>query len=680
MKNKQIRCLLCLGLGLLMLAGCGTPGGETTTPTTAPATLSTTAPTDPVKPNYAPEGKLEGSDLYIKKVENLPQDFILGMDASSVLAEEASGVKYYNFDGQEQDVFQTLAEAGINYIRVRVWNDPYDAQGNGYGGGNCDIDTAVEIGKRATQYGMKLLVDFHYSDFWADPAKQMAPKAWEGMTIEEKTDALYAYTRESLKKLVEAGVDVGMVQLGNETNGKLCGEKTWFNMQYLFQAGARAVREVCPEALVAIHFANPEKEGSYATYASKLDYYDVDYDVFASSYYPFWHGTLENLQAVLTEIHQTYGKQVMVMETSYAYTAEDTDFNGNTIGEGSLVTKNYPYTVQGQATCVRDVIDAVAQIPGSLGVVYWEGTWITVGQESWEENHEKWERYGSGWASSYAAAYDPDDAGKYYGGSAVDNQALFGPDGHPLESLKVFNLVRYGNEVEPKADAFEDVNLTFDIGKAIELPQTVDAIMTDSSRSPVDVTWNVTEAELEAMANGGANKYEITGTAEGKTVKAYISVIEFNYLQNYSFESGEMDGWTLTELGQADEVYLEEKLTDSLTGSWHYHFWSAAQNTVNFDLEQTVADLPGGTYKFSISIMGGDCGETDIYAYVKINGEIVQTAPMTITSYGNWDTGVISSIEYAEGDTITVGIHVQCQGEGNGAWGKIDDALLNTQG
>ena len=415
--------LFCLLLSCLMLAGLFSGCAKT----------------------YIPNQKIEGSDLYVKKVENLPEDFIMGMDASCVPALEASGVKYYNYNGEEQDVFQTLAEAGVNYIRVRIWNDPFDANGNGYGGGNCTIDTAIAIGKRATQYGMKLLVNFHYSDFWADPGKQMVPKAWAGMAIEEKTQALYEYTKDCLKKLKKAGVDVGMVQVGNETNNGIAGETIWFNMQYLFTAGSKAVREVFPKALVAVHFANPENADSYASYASKLNYYNVDYDVFASSYYPYWHGSLENLTNVLTNINSTYGKKVMVMETSYAYTAEDTDFNGNTISDGSLVTKNYPYTVHGQATSVRDVIDTVAKIPGGIGVCYWEGTWITVGQNSWEENSAKWEKYGSGWASSFAAGYDPVDAGKYYGGCAVDNQAMFDAKGHPLPSLQIFNLARYGN-------------------------------------------------------------------------------------------------------------------------------------------------------------------------------------------------------------------------------------------
>ena len=626
--------------------------------------------------DVSPKEKIEGSTVFVEKVEGLEEDFILGMDASCVPALEASGVKYYNFDGQEQDVFRTLAENGINYIRVRVWNDPFDSSGRGYGGGNCTIDTALEIGKRATAYGMKLLVNFHYSDFWADPGKQMAPKAWKGMEIEEKAQALYAYTRDSLKKLKQAGVAVGMVQIGNETNGHFCGEKTWFNMQQLFSAGSRAVREVFPDALVAVHFANPEKAGSYDTYAAKLDYYKVDYDVFASSYYPFWHGSLENLSQVLTGIHNTYGKKVMVMETSYAYTPEDTDFNGNTISDGSAVTKDYPYTVQGQTRSVQNVIKTVASIPGGIGVVYWEGTWITVGQNSWEDNHEKWEQFGSGWASSYAAGYDPEDAGKYYGGSAVDNQALFGPDGKPLESLRVFHLVRYGNEVPLKADALEDTVLEFDIGDPVVLPDTVNAVMSDGSSSPVAVKWDVTAAQLESMA-AGPGKHTVTGTADGMKATAYISIVEFNYLKNAGFEDGTPEPWVITDLGGADQLYPEEKQTDSLSGAWHMHFWSAKTDSVEFTLEQTPEKLAAGKYKFTVSIMGGDGGRTEIYAFVKRNGEIVQTAPLAITSYGNWDTATVRGIEYDGQGALTVGIYVKCQGAGNGAWGKIDDAALN---
>lgn len=623
--------------------------------------------------------KLPDSTLYVKKTADLPKDFILGMDASSVLAEERSGVVYYGFDGQKQDVFRTLADAGVTHIRVRVWNDPYDGNGNGYGGGNCDIQTAVELGKRATACGLGLIVDFHYSDFWADPGKQIAPKAWANMELEEKSDALYVYTRDCLKALKDARVQVSMVQLGNETNGALCGETKWAGIQSLMQAGARAVREVCPDALIAVHFANPEREGAYADYAWRLNYYSVDYDVFATSYYPYWHGTLENLSQVLTEIAETYGKRVMVMETSYAYTSEDSDFSGNTISDGGGITKNYPFTVQGQANCVRDVIDTVAQIPNGIGVCYWEGTWISVGTASWEQNSALWEQFGSGWASSYAAGYDPDDAGRYYGGCAVDNQALFDPSGHPLESLRVFGLVRSGNDVEVTPDALEDVQLEVDLNGKIVLPETVNAIMTDDTRQAIPVTWDTDDAALSSMYKNGAQTYEILGTAGEMTAHCYVSMVEFNFLQNPGFETGELSPWSIEDRAGAEQLYVEQKLTDSLSGEWHMHFWSPGENTVDFTLSQDVEGLSTGHYKFSISLMGGDAGAHEAYAFAAVDGEIVATAPLSITWYGSWDTAVISGIDYTAGQTLTVGVCVKCQGEGNGAWGKIDDAMLNSE-
>ena len=605
------------------------------------------------------------SSLYVRKVENLPEDFIFGMDISSVLAEEASGVRYCDFDGKETDLFRILADNGINTVRVRVWNNPYDDEGRGFGGGNCDIRTAVEIGRRAAACGMSLLVDFHYSDFWADPGKQMVPRAWKGMKIKQKKTAVHDYTLDCLKQLQEAGVPVRMVQLGNEINGRLCGEKTWMNISYIIQAGAQACREVFPDALIALHFANPENADSYRTYAEKMAYYEeaglVDYDVFATSYYPYWHGTLDNLSAILTEISETYGKKVMVMETSYAYTEEDTDFSGNTIGGGGGIVKDYPFTPQGQANCIRNITDTVVnRTPAGIGVCYWEGAWITVGTDSWEENHEKWETFGSGWASSYATVYDPDDAGKYYGGSAVDNQALFDAQGHPLESLKVFRLVRIDNETAPVPDALEEPSVA------------------DDSRQAVPVTWNLTEEKDREMHENGPALYEISGDAGGMLAKCFVSMIEYNFLQDDSFEDGGA-AWAVTDLKKADELYVEDKKTDSLTGSKHMHFWSAARNSVEYTLEQTVPDLPEGKFRFSVSVMGGDCGDTDIYAYVKIDGnETARSEQIPITGWNSWHEGVIPEFVHPAGSEVTVGIYVRCQGTGNGAWGKIDDAKLNS--
>lgn len=619
------------------------------------------------------------SSLYVKKVEDLPEDFILGMDVSSLIAEEQSGVRYYDFDGVEKDLLQILAENGLTHIRVRVWNDPYDEKGMGFGGGNCDIDKALVIGQRAAQYGLKLIVDFHYSDFWADPGKQKAPRAWADMDVETKAEALYAYTKESLQKLADGGADIAMVQVGNETNGALCGEDSWSNIQLLMKAGSRAIREVCPEAMVAVHFANPERSGSYADYADRLDYYGVDYDVFASSYYPFWHGTRENLAQVLGGIHRLYGKQVMVMETSWPYTADDSDFSGNNVGDGSGLQLDYPFTAQAQANAVRDVADTVAHIPGGIGLCYWEGAWISVGTESWEQNSALWEQYGSGWASSYAAAYDPDDAGKYYGGCSWDNQTFFDPTGRPLESLRIFRLLRQGNERPLTPDAIEDTAITVDLAGELTMPETVNAVMSDNSREAIPVEWELDDALREQMFAGGPAVYEVKGKAQGMDAKCLVNMVKFNYLENGDFETGKLEPWTVTERGKADQLYVENKLVDSLDGKWHMHFWSARENSVDFSLEQTVTDLAPGSYRFSISIMGGDCGETEIYAYALVDGQLIGTAPLAVTVWDSWDTARIPGIQVEEGQSVTVGIFVKCQGAGNGAWGKIDAAMLNAE-
>ena len=589
--KKTVSILLVLLLLAGLLCGCG--------PKIAPEAVALT-------------DKLESCSLFLEPVEELPEDFIFGMDLSSVLAEERSGVVYCGFDGQVQDVFRTLAQAGVNYIRVRVWNEPFDAEGRGYGGGNCDIDAALEIGKRATKYGMKLLVDFHYSDFWADPGKQRAPKAWQDMDLETKAAALEAYTRESLQRLKDAGVEVGMAALGNETNGAMCGETVWENAVTLMKSGAKAVRAIFPEARVAVHFTNPENKGSLVYWAQTLADAGLDYDVFGTSYYPYWHGSLENLTQSLSDVAETFGKQVMVMETSYAYTGEDTDFHGNTVsvsGDAGAL----PYTVLGQATSVRNVIEAVARAKNGVGVCYWEGAWITVGGSSKAENEKLWEEFGSGWASSFAGEYDP-DAGQWYGGSAVDNQAMFDPQGRPLESLLVFALARSGN----KGDG-------------------VPAVIPTQAPTP------------EAV--GGDN-----------------------LLQNGGFESGEEAPWVLEDRGGCQQLYPEEKPGDSRSGDWHYHFWTPDAGAVDFSLEQSPEGLAPGIYDFSVWIMGGDCGAAEVYAYVKLDGEIVAEFPMEISVWNEWHPGEIRGVEYAEGQSLTVGIRVKT--DAAGAWGKIDDAVL----
>lgn len=611
------------------------------------------------------------SDIFVKRVAGIDEDFIKGVDVSSIIALDDSGVKFYNEAGKKQDIFKTLHEAGVNYVRVRVWNDPYDSKGRGYGGGNNDIEKAIEIGKRSTANNMKLLVDFHYSDFWADPAKQQAPKAWKNLNLEEKKVALYEYTKESLQAMMDEGIDIGMVQIGNETNGGLAGEKTWGAMSQLFNAGSKAVRELDSNMLVALHFTNPESSGRYASIAKTLQENEVDYDVFASSYYPFWHGTLSNLTSVLKNVANTYEKKVMVAETSYTYTKEDGDGHGNTAPKDSGQTLNYPITVQGQATAVRDVIEAVANVgEAGIGVFYWEPAWIPAAPDKkLKKNQQLWEKYGSGWATSYAAEYDPEDAGHWYGGSAVDNQALFDFYGRPLSSLNVFKYVDTGSVAPLKIDEIKDVSLSVIAGEEITLPTTVQVTYNNGSSGSVRVTWD--EEAVQQAIKTGVGSYELNGEVEGGgTVKLQLTINPENFVMNSSFEENDRTMWNIQyKNGTVPHTDFQYKSTDAKSGNYSLHFYSGEE--VNFTVEQKITGLEPGYYNLSMFLQGGDANNSDMYLYAFAGGQEYKTQTF-VNGWVNWSHPLVSDILVLDG-TITIGASIKADG---GAWGSVDDFYL----
>ena len=215
------------------------------------------------------EGNTDGyvqGELNVKKVDNLSDDFIMGLDISSVISEFNSGVTYRDFEGNVIDNISDFCkflkeDCGITHIRVRVWNNPYDSEGNGYGGGDNDVDTAVKIAEGCEDAGLKMLIDFHYSDFWADPSKQQPPKKWESYDLEEKAEAIRNFTTDSLGKIAATGADIDMVQVGNETTNSFVGETgtNYADMCTLFNAGAEAIRAFDQNIKIVIHFTNPER-------------------------------------------------------------------------------------------------------------------------------------------------------------------------------------------------------------------------------------------------------------------------------------------------------------------------------------------------------------------------------------------------------------------------------------
>lgn len=614
--------------------------------------------------------------IFVRKVEGLSKDFIMGADVSSVISLENSGVVFRNEKGDEQDIFKTLSKAGINYIRVRVWNDPYNAGGKSYGGGGCDIDTAIQIGKRAKKHGMKLLVDFHYSDFWADPNKQQAPKAWQGLSIEEKKEALYEFTLKCMNSLLDEGIDVSMVQIGNETTTGFCGENNWKDITALFKKGIEAVREAAQskdkDILVAVHFTNPENADNFMRYAMILDNFEVDYDVFASSYYPFWHGTPDNLTQVLKKIADGYGKKVMVAETSYAYTYENGDGHGNTISEEAVFTKNYPITIQGQADAIRDVIAAISKVgDAGIGVFYWEPAWLPVPGETPEEKQALWEVYGSGWASSYASEYDPEDAGVYFGGSAWDNQALFDFEGNPLPSLNVFRYVYTGAETGVRVDAIDDVILRVRKGDEIPYPDKVTALFNNGDREEISVSWSNEDVSL--VSSNVIGEYSVAGVAshEGAEypITCRVIIMEPNYLENYSFEDSDTSMWRIDNK-TTTQLDIQDKAMDAKTGNKSLHFYST--DKVDFTVEQEVDGLKPGLYNFSLFLQGGDAKNQDMFIYAIADG-VTYTEPTDVDGWVKWRNPRIENIKVESG-SIIVGASIKCDPKG---WGTLDDFVLS---
>ncbi len=380
--------------------------------------------------------------LEVERIDNLSKDFILAMDLSSLESLERAGVEYHDFKGHKRNPFYVLKSVGITHIRVRLWNDPFDSNGNSYGGGACDINNLISLSKRAKANKLKLILDFHYSDFWADPANQRLPKTWKGISLAEKAHRLYHYTSSTLAKLKSKGIIPDIVELGNEIDNGLLEETDIINISRLLKEGIRAVNNSNASIRTAVHYASTKDESKTRFFAKELKKNGVDYDIFSLSYYPNWHGSMANLEYVLKKVKEENKCQVMIMEAAYPYTLRDSDYTKNQI-ESKLPELEYEVSYQGQANFIRDLVDAVNKV-GGIGIAYWEGLWIKAPGDDYLAMRDTWEQYGCGIATSKAA--------EYYGvanvspqGSACDNQALFDWDGHPLPSLRVFKLLRRGN-------------------------------------------------------------------------------------------------------------------------------------------------------------------------------------------------------------------------------------------
>ena len=359
-------------------------------------------------------------------------EYIKGVDLSTVEEVEKCGGKFFD-NGQQKDVFDIMKDYDVNYVRLRLWNDPYAEDGRPYGAGCNDFDVTKRLAKRALDQGMGFLLDYHYSDFWADPGKQIIPKAWRGFTVDELETAVYDFTKETLSKLIEEGLRPTMIQVGNElSNGLLWpyGKVPEYdNIARFVSAGIRAVKELDKDILIMIHLDNGGNNELYRRWFDNYIERGEDFDIIGLSYYPFWHGDLKALKNNMDDIAVRYNKQLVVAEVSMGFSMDDyaeyeqlkPEERKSMATRQELVDKlDYAMTKEGQCEFLRDFFKVVDDVPNGLGrgFFYWEPAWIPVP--------------GSGWATDAALEFTGE---KGPGGNEWANQALFDYDGNTLPGL-----------------------------------------------------------------------------------------------------------------------------------------------------------------------------------------------------------------------------------------------------
>jgi arabinogalactan endo-1,4-beta-galactosidase len=335
---------------------------------------------------------------------------VRGADISSLKKSEDKGGVYAYEDGTQADALKILRDHGLNYGRLRVWVKSPD----GYHGKS----QLLEMAKRLKRQEIKLLVDFHYADSWADPGKQPKPAAWKDLDLEGLKQALYDHTYDVCISLKKQGTPPDMVQIGNEiTNGMLWpdgkNDKSFDNLAALLKEGYCAARDCSPETRVMLQLDNGCNNQMYRWWFDNIIQLEVPFDLIGVSYYPYWHGTLTDLHNNLNDIAARYDKDLIVVETAYPFAPGNPDNKGDLIAFEKY--PDYPFSPKGQAHMLADIMDIVRAVPKGrgLGVVWWDATWISTPGNGWDP-------------------FDPVSPNNW------ENQALFDFDHRALPALNLF--------------------------------------------------------------------------------------------------------------------------------------------------------------------------------------------------------------------------------------------------
>lgn len=367
----------------------------------------------------------------------------LGIDVSTYFEELEHGAKYYDGDKEVKQPLDLFRANNVDIMRIRLWVDPKSESGEPYLAGNCDLNNFLKLAELAASKGYSIMLDIHYSDFWADPGKQFIPKSWKNLSFDDLVKQVYTYTLDVLKTVKAHGIKLDYIQVGNEiTNGMLWplgylteqpdGSRTNYeSLISLLNAGIKACREITPESALILHLEKSYDKVIYNEFFTKMAEANVDFDVIGYSYYPYWHGTFEQFYANV-DFCKKFGKRQMVVELGYAFTAED--YIQHEHGGAHLVVSNdnleslgfmqeYPISAEGQKKFTEDFLN-LAKSHGIEGVIWWEPLWIPGEGICWASDAAK----------KYIGSDNPSNRNEWA------NQCLFDYQGKKLPAFDAFKI------------------------------------------------------------------------------------------------------------------------------------------------------------------------------------------------------------------------------------------------
>lgn len=314
-----------------------------------------------------------------------------GADISSLPEDEFYGAAYKSSAGVPTDLVSLIKARGGNLVRIRLWNSPtLDSNGNADPVGQhfCDIAHTIALAKRAKAAGLKVLLDFHYSDYWADPGHQNKPAAWSSLSLADLEKAIYTFTKVSVQQMVEAGVSPDYVATGNEiSNGFLWptgqlggGDNSWAQFSALLKQAIQGVRDAAPNAKVMIHIDRGGDNAGAQNFYDNLAANGVSFDIIGLSYYPWWQGKLSALKDNLTKLEARYGKPILVTETGYPATLVKVPNSSGVFLDGTNLVPGMPPSPEGQTSFIRSAVDIVRKVPNGhgLGLIWWEPAWVST--------------------------------------------------------------------------------------------------------------------------------------------------------------------------------------------------------------------------------------------------------------------------------------------------------------